>query len=169
MTETSKGAAHWNKMVGVRLDPKMRYLAELAADAKSFPTLTDYIKWALEESFKNVTLRVAEKPEAILDEAGNWSFEEVDQEAERLANDHMSIANQGELLWSESEYLRLLMLHKIAPRRVSDEDKALLTYIENRKDLQTPVDGRYKLNRDKINNEWDSIKAAFAKTKGKVK
>lgn len=157
------------KMTALRIDPKIRYLADLASTITD-ESLTKYIERALVESFKNVTLRVAEKPEAVRDGAGNWKFEEVDQEAERLANDHMSIANQGELLWSESEYMRMLTLSIVAPRLVEDDDKALLSYIENRRDLQIDAKGGgFKPNRDKINNEWDSIKAAFAKTKGKVK
>ena len=57
------------EMLGVRLEPKLRYLAELAARVRPVrqSTLTAYVEWALTESFKNVTLRKPEAPEPIYD------------------------------------------------------------------------------------------------------
>jgi hypothetical protein len=162
MTETAKTAGHWNKMVGFRMEPKLRYLAELAADAKGFDTLTDYIKWALEESFKQVTLRVPPDPEPTYSSNGEVSIPEPpDVEEERVANDAMSIRNLADKLWSESEFGRIQALSILAPHRVSDVDRALLSYIHNRKDLQIPRSGGYKLNREKIDKEWNSVKVAF--------
>lgn len=43
------------QVVTVRLDPKLRYLAELAA-LKQRRTLSSYIEWAVQESLKNVYL-----------------------------------------------------------------------------------------------------------------
>jgi len=157
------------KMTAVRIDAKTRYLSDVAR-AITGESFTRYLERSLEESHSKVTLRIPAQPEMIFDETtGKWTLEEVDQEEERFANAHMSIANQAMLLWSDSEYLRLLMLHKVAPHIVSDDDAALLNYIENRKDLRVQMDRGYKLDREKIIRDWDDIKTVFAKTKGKGK
>ena len=157
------------KMTSLKIDPRIRYLADLASTITK-QSLTKYLEAALLQSFKNVTLRVADKPERVFDEgSGKWTISEVDPEEERMANEHMTIANQAELLWSESEYVRLLMLSMIAPTLIEDKDAALLSYIDERKDLRISAQGGYKLNREKIDAEWESIKADFTKAKGKVK
>lgn len=55
MTETEKGMPR-SITVGVRLDPKVRYLAELAA-RKQRRSLSSFIEWAVQESFGRVLLR----------------------------------------------------------------------------------------------------------------
>ena len=54
------GSLNRSEVVTVRLDPKLRYLAELAA-LKLRRTLSSYIEWAVQESLKNVYL--ATEPE----------------------------------------------------------------------------------------------------------
>ena len=49
------GSLNRSQVVTVRLDPKLRYLAELAA-LKQRRTLSSYIEWAVQESLKNVYL-----------------------------------------------------------------------------------------------------------------
>src|ERR1700730_8829890 len=44
-----------SETVTVRLDPKLRYLAELAA-RKQRRTLSSFIEWAIEENLKNIHL-----------------------------------------------------------------------------------------------------------------
>jgi hypothetical protein len=44
-----------SKVVGVRLDPKLRYLAEIAA-RKQRRTLSSFIEWAIEDSLSRVEL-----------------------------------------------------------------------------------------------------------------
>jgi hypothetical protein len=160
------------KMTALRLDPKIRYLADIAALAKG-ESLTKYFEAALLQTFKDVTLRVPPEREPSLDASGNWIMPDpLDPESERLADNHMSVANQGDLLWSESEYVRMLMLSMIAPRLQENDDKALLQYVQSRKDLWKSSEGGHKPDRDKIDKEWEAIKAAFAKskaTKGRVK
>lgn len=45
-----------SKVVGVRLDPRLRYLAELAA-RKQRRTLSSFIEWAMEQSLRQIELR----------------------------------------------------------------------------------------------------------------
>ena len=56
-TRTAKGGGKLSRSetVTVRLDPKLRYLAELAA-RKQRRTLSSYIEWAIEDSLKSVLL-----------------------------------------------------------------------------------------------------------------
>jgi hypothetical protein len=172
MADAPKGAAQWNKMVGVRLEAKTRYLAELAADVKGFSTLTDYIKWALEESFKLVTLRAPDDREPFIEDAsGKWVLPKPrSAEEERSLYEEMSIGNMADILWSESAFIRMVMLSMIAPYRLSEDGKALLSYIRDRKDLWIPSNGGRIPNREKIDSEWELITAAFEKSKkGKVK
>ena len=49
------GSLTRSQVVTIRLDPKLRYLAELAA-LKQRRTLSSYIEWAVQESLKNVHL-----------------------------------------------------------------------------------------------------------------
>jgi hypothetical protein len=75
-----KGDKRRSETVSVRLDPKLRYLAELAA-RKQRRTLSSFIEWAIEESLANIPLT---------DRAGNvnnirgvaadlWDVEEPDR------------------------------------------------------------------------------------------
>jgi hypothetical protein len=178
-TEAPEKMIQAGKMISVRIDPKIRYLAEVAAAAKGL-SMTDYLEWAFNESFKRVTLRVAPEPEPIY---GNNPLdftmpEPPDPENERIANEAMSVANLAERLWNESEFGRIESLSILAPHRLKEDDAALLQHIHNRKDLQIPVKethklfikNGYQLDRKKIDAEWESIKTAFSQSKeGKLK
>lgn len=157
----------YDKTSSLRLDPKIRYLADVAR-AVTGETFTRFLERALEASCKNVSLRIPEKPEIMQNASGQWVIEEPNAEEERFANDHMSVINQSELLWFESQYLRLLMLSKLAPHLVDPNDAGLLAYIENRTDLRIKTERGFKLDRDKINNDWETIKADYAKSKGRA-
>lgn len=151
------------KMISIRVDPKIRYLAELAATVRD-ESLTSYLEWALEESFKKVTLRVVEEAEPFLDSAGNWQMPEApDPAEEQTENEAKSIGNLADLLWSDNEYVRMLMLSRLAQHVQTSDDKALLNYVEGRKDLWVKTEHGRKPNREKINAEWKSIKVDFAK------
>ncbi len=54
--------------LNMRIDPKLRYITELAARARSM-TLTEYIAAALQDSFKNVSIN----PFAEDDEEPNYT------------------------------------------------------------------------------------------------
>jgi hypothetical protein len=163
-TEVKERGEQNGKMTALRFDPKIRYLADLASTVRK-ESLTKYIENALLKSFKDVSLHVAEDPEPFLDSKGNWQMPEPPNADEELRqNAAKSIDNLADLLWSDSEYVRMLMLSRLGSKWQPEEDKALLDYIEGRKDLWIKSEGGAKPNREKINAEWDSIKAAFAKT-----
>jgi len=71
-----------SQTVGVRLDPKLRYLAELAA-RKQRRTLSSYIEWAIENSLKTITItdKSQENKEESLDALKNnlWDVDEPDR------------------------------------------------------------------------------------------
>jgi hypothetical protein len=93
-----------DKITALRIDPKIRYLADVAR-AVTGETFTRFLERSLEESCKSVSLRIPEKAEIVQNAAGQWVIEEPDSEEERFANEHMSVVNQGELLWCESQYI----------------------------------------------------------------
>jgi hypothetical protein len=156
-----------DKVTALRVDPKIRYLADVAR-AVTGETFTRFLERSLEASCKSVSLRIPEKPEIVQNAAGQWVIEEPDAEEERFANEHMSVTNQGELLWCESQYMRLLILSKLAPHLVAPDDTGLLNYIEDRADLRIKMEHGFKLDRDRINNEWEAINTAYAESKKKV-
>lgn len=84
--------------VSVRLDPKLRYLAELAA-RRQRRSLSSYIEWAIEDSLKHCKLDInsnrvlAEEAETL------WDVDEADRFA-RLALRHPDLLTHDEqLLW----------------------------------------------------------------------
>ncbi|MDH4459330.1 MAG: hypothetical protein QE272_11555 [Nevskia sp.] len=91
MTELEKrkgGGAKLSRSetVTVRLDPRLRYLAELAS-LKHRRTLSSFIEWAVEETLKSVVIddgdpETGEEPTTVA-QAG-WSLWDVD-EADRFA------------------------------------------------------------------------------------
>ncbi|MDR2330278.1 MAG: hypothetical protein LBE58_11805, partial [Comamonas sp.] len=86
--EKKKGGGKLSRSetVTVRLDPKLRYLAELAA-RRQRRTVSSYVEWAIEDSLKHISLNVnssgvlAEEAEAL------WDVDEADRFA-RLALRH---------------------------------------------------------------------------------
>lgn len=87
-----------SETVTVRLDPKLRYLAELAA-RRQRRTVSSYIEWAIEDSFKRFSLdlngngTLAEEAEAL------WDVDDADRFA-RLALLHPDLLTHDEqVLW----------------------------------------------------------------------
>jgi hypothetical protein len=164
----SKIPTHLN----MRIDAKLRYLTELAAKVAGLD-LTKYVEVVLEESFKHVTLR--EQPEREYDSSGNVI--PADPEEKRVQDEAMSIFNRQDDLWRERAFDRLEQKSILCRHLMSDEDKALIDYVHTRKDLHIEVvethrlsiEKGYRFNREKIDDEWESIKAEFAKAKGKAK
>jgi hypothetical protein len=76
--------------ISVRLDPKLRYLAELAA-RKQRRTLSSFVEWAIDDSLDRV----------VIDEA-------YDQESER--NYPISLSSVGNQLWDVEEADRFAKL-----------------------------------------------------------
>ena len=87
-----------SETVTVRLDPKLRYLAELAA-RRQRRTVSSYIEWAIEDSLKHFSLDLngngvlADESEAL------WDVDESDRFA-RLALRHPDLLTHDEqVLW----------------------------------------------------------------------
>ncbi len=155
-----------SEIITVRLEPKLRYLAEVAASAVGM-TLSAYVARALQESFESVTLRVPPEPEPFYGhDLNNVTMPEKPTEEEESAKDKaMSVANLADDLWSESEFVRLQNRFILARHTLSEEDQELLQYLHSRDDLKirkSPMADYYKLNREKINSEWEAIRAEFA-------
>jgi len=87
-----------SETVTVRLDPKLRYLAELAA-RKHRRTLSSYIEWAIEESLNSIILKRNEDYEWSLAEESSelWDVDEADRFA-KLAQKYPDLLTHEEQL-----------------------------------------------------------------------
>lgn len=87
-----------SETVTVRLDPKLRYLAELAS-RRQRRTVSSYIEWAIEDSLKHISLDL-NGSRSLADEAeGLWDVDESDRFA-RLALRHPDLLTHDEqVLW----------------------------------------------------------------------
>lgn len=99
MAEQEKRKAGGGKLtrsetVTVRLDPKLRYLADLAA-RKQRRTLSSYIEWAIEDSLGRTNL-YSSGDTSLADESANlWDVDEVDRFA-KLALRHPDLLTHEE-------------------------------------------------------------------------
>lgn len=95
-----------SETVTVRLDPKLRYLTELAARMQR-RTVSSYIEWAVEESLSRVYLR---------DEVGG------------SRDDHqrpISVESMADGLWDVDESDRLIKLATQFPELLTHEEQVL--------------------------------------------
>lgn len=99
-SEKRKGGGKLSRSetVTVRLDPKLRYLAELAA-RRQRRTLSSYIEWAIEDSLKHFSLDLNDN-RTLADEAeALWDVDDADRFA-RLALRHPELLTHDEqVLW----------------------------------------------------------------------
>lgn len=99
--ERKKGGGKLSRSetVTVRLDPKLRYLAELAA-RRQRRTLSSYIEWAIEDSLKHLSLDANHDHTSLADEANAlWDVDEADRFA-RLALRHADLlTHEEQVLW----------------------------------------------------------------------
>ena len=89
--------------VTVRLDPKLRYLAELAA-RKQRRTLSSYIEWAVEQSLKEVKLH----------EGSGYNGDET-----------ITVADEAATLWDVDESERFIKLAIGYPALLPHEEQQL--------------------------------------------
>jgi hypothetical protein len=96
-----------SETVTVRLDPKLRYLAELAA-RRQRRTLSSFIEWAIEENLKNICLDDRDRQSIASQSAELWDVDEPDRFA-KLALTHPDMLTHDEqVLWKlirENGYL----------------------------------------------------------------
>jgi hypothetical protein len=85
-----------SEIVTVRLDPKLRYLAELAA-RKQRRTLSSFIEWAIEQSLAEVKLT---ETSTIADEApALWDVDECDRFIKLALHDEGLLNYREQVLW----------------------------------------------------------------------
>lgn len=89
-----------SETVTVRLDPKLRYLAELAA-RKQRRTLSSYIEWVVEESLLHVHLIDRRGHSWNLAEAADslWDVDESDRFAKLAFQFHDLLTHEEQVLW----------------------------------------------------------------------
>lgn len=106
MTETEKpkrgggGKASRTEAVGVRLDPKLKYLAELAARQQR-RTLSSYIEWAIQDSLARVPLHADRNGETtIADEDRHlWDVDDADRFAKLALRYPHLLTHEEQLRW----------------------------------------------------------------------
>ena len=121
---TKAGGAKLNRSVTVtvRLDPKLRYLAELAA-RKQRRTVSSYIEWAIEESLQHVSINGLHGESSIATVANYlWDVDEADRFA-KLANRYPDLLTHDEqVLWKLICENGFLWSGRYSPEWVWDTD-----------------------------------------------
>jgi len=143
--------------LNMRIDPKLRYLTELAARARSM-SLTEYIEDALQASFKNVSI----DPIAGFDEEPEvYELSPAERrEKFRRRQDEVlhPLSEVADRLWSEHLIGRLQLLASAGLEHLmSEQDKHIWRHIFSRSSYKTK-DGRLDLK--VIEKEWTKIKFA---------
>jgi hypothetical protein len=92
--EAGRGRGSRSATVSVRLDPKLRYFAELAA-RKQRRTISSYVEWAIEENLRSNGLLGFDGP-SFADQMNNlWDVDESDRFA-KLAFAHPDLLTHEE-------------------------------------------------------------------------
>jgi predicted transcriptional regulator len=90
-----------SETVTVRLDPKLRYLAELAA-RKQRRTLSSYIEWAIEDSLSRTALQedMNGQVTTLADETSNlWDVDEADRFAKLALRYPHLLTHEEQVRW----------------------------------------------------------------------
>jgi predicted transcriptional regulator len=122
-----------SKTVTVRLNPKLHYLAELAARQQR-RTLSSFIEWAIEESLPSVTIeerwhlatRTADKRVTVADIARDvWEVDEIDRFFKLALRYPHLLTHEEQVLWKlirENAYLWYGFGNMAAPATVALSD-----------------------------------------------
>lgn len=143
--------------LNMRIDPKLRYLADLAARATGV-NLTEYIEAAIRQSFAKVSLDQIPLPE--MDEEPNYLGLSPAERRERFRKRAATVTNPlseiGERLWSEHPFARIQLLvvagfdHLLTADEQRLWDHAFAHYAK---------DG--KLSTKRVIENWSKIKFAI--------
>jgi hypothetical protein len=88
-----------SEIVTVRLDPKLRYVAELAA-RKQRRTLSSFIEWAVEQSLATLQLSSAEYAEPAWKESDSlWDVDEADRFVKLAVHYPDLLTHEEQVLW----------------------------------------------------------------------
>lgn len=99
-SERRKGGGKLSRTetVTVRLDPKLRYLAELAA-RRQRRTVSSYIEWAIEDSLKHFSLDLSGNG-ILADEAeALWDVDDADRFAKLAIRHPDLLTHEEQVLW----------------------------------------------------------------------
>jgi hypothetical protein len=128
----------------VRLDPKLRYLAELAARLHR-RTLSSYIEWAIKASLDTETVRPTNLPGLH-------------------ASDH-TIGSEAEYLWDVDGADRFAKLALRYPHLLTHDEQVLWKLIRETVVLWRtgfPGDADRQLDFEKLRRNWEAVKKAAA-------
>lgn len=128
-----------SEIVTVRLDPKMRYLAELAARTQR-RTLSSYIEWAIEESLKQVDLPFADGEKDL----------------------SVDTASAAEVLWDVEESDRFYYLARALPGLLTHEEQILWKLINGADVLWTERDGKREMDGKALRKWFPGAKFAMS-------
>jgi len=141
-----------SETVTVRLDPKLRYLAGLAA-RKQRRTLSSYIEWVIEESLDRVCIEGTNQ------------------------NDNRSIAEEALTLWDVDESDRFVKLALNHPDLLAHDEQVLWKLIQENGYLWCWHDdpseewiwtaGHESIIFDRLRDHWQTFKAVAAGDKDK--
>jgi len=137
-----EGVGEQLEIVSIRFDPKLRYLAELAA-RKHRRSLSNYIEWAIEQALKRVYLR--ENPEA--------------------PHLNISIASKANDLWDVHDADRFVKLARLYPELLTHWEQILWKLIRTNDSFWRKYDGTDEPQIEKIfdfellRKHWDRFKA----------
>jgi len=136
------------KVVGVRLDPKLRYLAELAA-RKQRRSISSFIEWAIEESLHRIYLR----------------------EGSGYKNDSgTTISDDAEVLWDVDEADRFAILAFRYPEMLTHDEQIIWKLVRENGWLwrgryaQSTSEWEWEIHKknlqfDRLRESWDTFRA----------
>lgn len=135
-----------SETVTVRLDPKLRYLAELAA-RKQRRTLSSFIEWAIEDTLKRIPISEHQ-------------------------NDDRTIHDVSQSLWDVDDADRFANLAFNFPEWMNHEEQVLWKFVretghlwkgkhDSNGDWEWSIDER-GLVRDRLRKHWDDFKKIVA-------
>lgn len=140
--------------LNIRIEPKLRYLIELAARTSGV-TLTTYVEAALTKSLRDV----------YLDEDHQIDFGPgLKERHQELAPPVGTIAHYAEALWSDNPGKRLAIRCAYGSQLLSDEERKIWNYIMSQDDLAPKSGGGRKPNYRIIADRWHEIKIAALNT-----
>lgn len=141
-SKQSRGSKLTRSMtVTVRLDAKLRYLAEIAA-LKQRRTLSSFIEWAIEASLSQVTLSPPDSKEAITvaDEAEHlWDVDKTDRFAKLALNYPELLTHDEQKIW----------------KRICESESVWYLREDRPSGKQTWSITEENLNFEKLRKDWD--------------
>lgn len=138
--------------LNIRIEPKVRYLTELAARARGM-SLTAYVESALMASLREVYLDGGHISDSLLT---------LEDRQERLTPPIDTFAHYADGLWSESPGKRLALRLNF-DHLLSEEEKKIWDYIMSHDAYSTGTKSSRKPNHIAISENWLLIKSAALK------